>query len=275
MAAKLQELPDLYAILGVDSTATLPQIKSAYRKLAHAYHPDVSQEVGTEEKFKEVSAAYEVLKDARKRAGYDASRPQYPTAPRPPRPDPEEETAPPVARRNESERADVRVNVVLTYAEAISGVTKKVNYKRREPCTVCNGRPNPGRPCRVCWDVGRVDAVRWHMWTIAPGAATGTSMRVEGAGDRLPNKTGDLLMTVMLQKQVGIERRGTDFHTTRKVPLGILRSGGEVKVEGPSGVLVVRIRPETPPGTVLRLANLGLPFAGGCGALFVTLKGAH
>ncbi|HET7135299.1 MAG TPA: DnaJ domain-containing protein, partial [Casimicrobiaceae bacterium] len=62
---------DYYATLGVGRDATADQIKAAYRKLARKYHPDVSKEAGTEEKFKEVSEAYETLKDAEKRAAYD------------------------------------------------------------------------------------------------------------------------------------------------------------------------------------------------------------
>src|SRR5438046_3069487 len=62
---------DYYAILGVDRKAGADDIKKAYRKLAHKYHPDVSKEKDAEEKFKEVSEAYETLSDTEKRAAYD------------------------------------------------------------------------------------------------------------------------------------------------------------------------------------------------------------
>ena len=65
------EFKDYYKILGVDESADDKAIKSAYRKLARQYHPDVSKESNAEEKFKEVSEAYEVLKSADKRAEYD------------------------------------------------------------------------------------------------------------------------------------------------------------------------------------------------------------
>jgi len=62
---------DYYEILGVTRGADADEVKRAYRKLARKYHPDVSKEKNAEDKFKEVQEAYEVLRDAEKRAAYD------------------------------------------------------------------------------------------------------------------------------------------------------------------------------------------------------------
>ena len=62
---------DYYQILGVSRDAGTSDIKKAYRKLARKYHPDVNQDAGAEEKFKQVNEAYEVLKDTDKRQAYD------------------------------------------------------------------------------------------------------------------------------------------------------------------------------------------------------------
>lgn len=62
---------DYYEVLGVDRNADAAQIKKAYRQLARQYHPDVNDSAEAEEKFKEVSTAYEVLSDPEKRQIYD------------------------------------------------------------------------------------------------------------------------------------------------------------------------------------------------------------
>ena len=68
------EFKDYYKILGVKADADGKEIKSAYRKLARKYHPDVNPEKGSGEQFKEVAEAYEVLKKAERRAEYDELR---------------------------------------------------------------------------------------------------------------------------------------------------------------------------------------------------------
>src|SRR5437016_994597 len=65
------EFRDYYKVLGVERTASADQIRKAYRRLAHKYHPDVSKEPNAEARFKEMQEAYEVLKDPEKRAAYD------------------------------------------------------------------------------------------------------------------------------------------------------------------------------------------------------------
>ena len=67
----MAEKRDPYEVLGVSKSASADEIKSAYRKLARKYHPDLNKEPGAEEKFKEVQEAYDILSDADKKAKYD------------------------------------------------------------------------------------------------------------------------------------------------------------------------------------------------------------
>lgn len=62
---------DFYEVLGINKSASKDEIKSAYRKLAKKYHPDINKEPGAEEKFKEVQEAYDILSDDKKRQMYD------------------------------------------------------------------------------------------------------------------------------------------------------------------------------------------------------------
>ena len=69
------QFKDYYAILGVPKTASQAEIKSAFRKLARQYHPDVvnpSEKAEAEKRFKEINEAYEVLGDPEKRQKYDS-----------------------------------------------------------------------------------------------------------------------------------------------------------------------------------------------------------
>jgi curved DNA-binding protein len=68
---------DFYEILGVSRTATQDEIQRAYRKLARAHHPDVNKDPGAEDRFKDVSEAYNVLHDPETRRRYDAFGPDF------------------------------------------------------------------------------------------------------------------------------------------------------------------------------------------------------
>ena len=151
---------DYYEVLGVSKSASDDEIKKAYRKLSKKYHPDINKEPDAEEKFKEVSEAYEVLSDSQKRAAYD----QYGHASTDPNfgaggfgggfdgfsgggfggfEDIFESffggggrSANPNAPRQGS---DLQYTLDLTFEEAIFGAEKEVKFNREDSCDTCHG----------------------------------------------------------------------------------------------------------------------------------------
>jgi molecular chaperone DnaJ len=167
---------DYYEILGIPRTASPDDIKTAFRKLARQYHPDVSKEADAEEKFKEINEAYGVLSDPQKRTRYDqygraglgemGGMPDYATmdfsdifeqffginmggGSRSRRP-----------RRGR----DLQVRLDLTFEEAVFGAEKTVEVTRNETCGTCRATgAEPGtspQRCNTCEGRGEVRQVR-------------------------------------------------------------------------------------------------------------------
>ncbi|XP_042419306.1 chaperone protein dnaJ A7A, chloroplastic-like isoform X1 [Zingiber officinale] len=165
---------DFYSILGVSRNASKSEIKSAYRKLARSYHPDVNKESGAEQKFKEISNAYEVLADNEKKSLYD----KYGEAGLKGADMGMGDFNNPFdlfeslfegmggmggtrgARNRPMQGDDEGYNLVLNFKDAIFGVEKDIEVTRLESCGTCNGSgAKPGtktRKCRTCGGQGQV-----------------------------------------------------------------------------------------------------------------------
>ena len=173
----MQNYKDYYAILGVPRNATQEEIKRAYRRLALKYHPDRNPgNKEAEEKFKEISEAYEVLSDPEKRAIYDSQgyaglrshgfrgfedisdifrafsdlfEEFFGFSPR------EEQ------RRRDG--ADISTEVWLNFEDLFTGKEVKVSYSRHEACPTCGGvgydKEKGTKVCSVCGGKGRVTYV--------------------------------------------------------------------------------------------------------------------
>ncbi len=177
---------DYYEVLGVKKDASADEIKKAFRRLARKHHPDAG---GSEEKFKQINEAYEVLSDAEKRKQYDQYGQYFsgmPPGAGGPGPGggfhyqvnvedlgdlgdlfgsvfsgftggvggrPQQAAQ---ARRG----ADLQYDVSLTFDEALKGVSKKVEIQRAEKCTTCKGtgaKPGTSRTtCLTCAGSGSV-----------------------------------------------------------------------------------------------------------------------
>src|SRR5262245_28105489 len=166
-------MADYYAVLGVARTASDDDIKKAYRKLAMTYHPDRNNgSKEAEERFKEITEAYDVLRDAQKRVAYD----RYGEAGLRGgaggfhHVDLSEAlgifmrdfggfggfesmfgAASPQGGGGPRGGADVKITIPLTLAEVASGVEKKINLKVLDPCDRCDGNgAEPGSKAQTC-----------------------------------------------------------------------------------------------------------------------------
>ena len=169
---------DYYEVLGVPRNATADELKSAFRRLARQYHPDVNKAPDAEERFKEVNEAYAVLSDEDKRSAYDrfghaGVRGQYGS------PDFGVDFTnfadifgdlfgfgrQTTRQRNAPRRgADLQSRLDLSFEEAVFGVDREIEITRDEICTTCNGSgAEPGTTptrCSSCNGSGEVRQVR-------------------------------------------------------------------------------------------------------------------
>lgn len=167
---------DYYNLLGVSKNSSKSEIKTAYRKLARQYHPDVNKESDAEARFKEISNAYEVLSDDEKRSIYD----QYGEAGLKgagaggasgfSNPFDLFETffggmgmggmGGTSTRSRPMQGADEQYDLRLNFLEAIFGTTKDIDVSRLETCNTCDGSgAKPGtspKPCSRCGGQGQV-----------------------------------------------------------------------------------------------------------------------
>jgi molecular chaperone DnaJ len=249
---------DYYKVLGVAPSATDKEITRAYRKLAKEHHPDANP--GSEERFKEISAAYDVLGDAEKRKEYDEVR-----------------AAGPIGgfgtpgggtfrvddmgdlsdlfgglfggggrtrtQRGPQRGADMEAQLHLSFQDAVHGVTTSVNVPSEVRCSNCRGSG------------------------AAPGTATHTCPRCGGSGS-LNDNQGLFSLSTVCPDCMG---RGTLFDTPCPVCHG---SGTEHKVRS----VKVRVPAGVTDGQRIRVRGRGAPGQGMAppGDLYVVVHvGAH
>lgn len=167
---------DYYELLGVGRNAGEEEIKKAYRKLALKYHPDRNPgDKQAEEKFKEISEAYQVLTDSEKRAQYDQFGHAAFGTEGPFRGGFDFSSgfedifgdifgeffgAGAAKRRGRVRGNDLRYNLTLNFEEAVFGAEKKIKIPRQGPCDTCHGSGSkPGsspRSCPTCRGRGQV-----------------------------------------------------------------------------------------------------------------------
>ena len=259
---------DYYKILGVSRDAKADEIKKAYRKLARQHHPDVNPgNKAAEEKFKDISEAFDVLSDEKKRAIFDRFGYYSDQIP------PEAATASDGAGFDFShfdtsnfqdifsdifsnlrgrgsqvyaqpERgADLEYSVSISFDEAMRGTTLNVEIER---------------------DKGR-DKIAVK---IPAGVDTGSRIRVAGKGNAgmYGGTAGDLYIITNVGSHPYFKRKGDNIHCTIPITVPEAALGAKIEVPTIDGKARLRIPPGTQSGQQFRLKERGVPSLRGGGA---------
>jgi DnaJ-class molecular chaperone len=285
---------DYYEVLGVARTASDAEIKKAYRKLARKYHPDVNPgDKRAEEKFKELSEAYEVLSDSDKRKKYDQLGENWKAG--------SDFTPPPgwenvrveygdlgdvfggstggfsdffqsiFGERTRAARggagfamrgSDVEAEIELTLEEAHRGSKKSLSFQATQTCPTCGGSGTVGgQRCGTCRGAGVVLQPKTLDVNIPPGLRDGSVVRLEGQGEPGAGgaRSGDLYLRVRLLPHPVFKLVGED-DVQVELPISPWEAvlGARVTVPTLEGSVEVTIRPGTRGGQRLRLREQGL-----------------
>ncbi len=248
---------DYYDVLGIPREASEADIKSAFRRLAREYHPDVNKSEDAEERFKEINEAYAVLSDAQKRSAYDrfghAGLDGMGGAPDFTNVDLgdifEELFGFGFGRRSARQQrnaprrgGDLQYNLTLEFEEAVFGVEKEIEFSRDEECDRCSGSgAEPGTQpatCPTCKGHGEVRQTRQTLFGNMVQVTTCPNCRGTGEIIGSPCKTCN---------GRGLERK--EVNRTVDIPSGV-DSGNQVRLGnegqpgtngGPKGDLYIAI----------------------------------
>ncbi len=246
---------DYYEVLGVQRNASAEELKSAFRKMARQYHPDVNKEHDAEERFKEINEAYAVLSDDEKRAAYDryghaglngmGGMPDFSTM------DFSDIFGEFFGFGGQSQRrqrnaprrgADLSYTLQLTFEESIFGVEREVEITRDEVCTTCRGsKSEPGSsPTRCATCGGRGEVRQVHQTFLGSMVQVTTCPTCSGSGEVINNPCHTC-------RGRGLERK--NVRKTVSIPGGVdtgtqIRLAGEGQPgvnNGPNGNLYLEI----------------------------------
>ena len=279
------EFKDYYAILGVEPAADEKTIKTAYRKLARKYHPDMNKEAGAEDRFKEVAEAYEVLSSAEKRAEYDQLR-QYGRAG-------ESFEVPPGWQRTGgfgAQHEHFGGGDFSDFFESIFGGQPGAHHRARPPRRgrdielelpvfleeTLGEQSKPIDYALPAFDEHgrRINQPKSLNVRIPAGVADGERIRVKGQGAPGVNggPNGDLYLVIRLVPHPIFDVDGHDLIVT--VPLAPWEAALGAKVEVPtlSGRIHLSIPPDSQSGQRLRIKGKGLSSRHAAGDLYAVLK---
>ncbi len=231
-----------YDILGVKPNSSADELKNAYRKLAHKFHPDVC---GDERMFKLVTEAYEALA-----AGAPQASPSKPQT----------ATPPPVKPKSP---ADIHADLMITAKEAKDGTSRLVNIVQTRQCPECRDTK-----CKKCNGTGEVIGHKKINVKIPPGVLDGHKLRVKGEG----NLNGDLYLTVHIEDALRIKYDGANIRYLLPLAPHQAVLGADVIIPAYDGQVHLIIPPMTNSGQIFTFAGQGMTGKDGKGDLIVTVR---
>jgi molecular chaperone DnaJ len=267
-------------LLKIRRDATQDEVKRAYRRLARELHPDVNPDPETQERFKEITQAYEVLSDTDKRRMYDmgmdpfasgasagAAGPFGPGFPLSDLMDAFFGGAGGATARGPRSRAQ---RDICGGRGEVSQVTRSFlgQVMTTRVCPGCGGFGTViPRPCPECDGDGRVRTRRTIKVRIPAGVEDGTHIQLAGEGEVGPGggPPGDLFLEVVQRPHAIFERQGDDLHCTVTIPMVAAALGASLSVDSLDGPADVDIRPGTQSGQVIPLYGQGVRHLSGNG----------
>lgn len=289
---------DYYKTLGVSKTASQEEIKKTYRKLAVKYHPDKNKgDKAAEEKFKEISEAYNVLGDPEKRKQYDqlgSNWNQYRKAGG----DPSGFDWSKYAGQNRGGQQQYEFQG--DFGDFFGGGGRGGGFSDFFQNMFGGGFGQPGgsygpgsaglkgQDYQASLAISLEEAYSGTTRSFAvngkqlriklkPGIEDGQTLKLKGKGAPGPQggQAGDLYLTIGVAEKPGFRREGKDLYTTATTDLYTAILGGKITVPALSGPVAVPLAPYTPNEKVLRLRGKGMPEYGKPevkGDLYVTVK---
>ncbi|BCJ41277.1 molecular chaperone DnaJ [Actinoplanes ianthinogenes] len=270
---------DFYDTLGVARDVSTDDIQRAYRKLARTYHPDVNKDPGAEDRFKDISEAYDVLSDPEQRRRYDAFGPDFRQVP----PDMDQQAwararAGAGARGGgQTRRGGGPAEQAYTWSGGFQDIDLESMFGgmfggrgggRFGPVPGADQEAEIELPVEEAYAGGHrtvtlsgPDGSRTLDVTIPPGVTDGQRIRLSGQGGRGSDgaTAGDLYLVVRLAPHPRYRVDGRDITVTLPLAPWEAALGASVAVDTPGGEGKVRVPPGTSSGRRLRLKGRGLP----------------
>ena len=264
-----------YDTLGVGKGAAEKDIRQAYRRLARQYHPDVNPgDKSSEQRFKEINEAYEVLSDPEKRKKYDQYGDRWKHADQIEQERQRTASGPFVWEYGGDPSSDFGGSIFEDLFGGRGFGRASTSYRRRpaveQPVTVSLQEACTGTTRVIQINGGQGPGRRLEV-KIPPGVDNGSRIHVR------PDESGseDVYLVVSVRPDARFERRGNDLHTKVDVPLVDAVLGGEVRVPTLAEPVMLKIPPETQNGRSFRLSGKGMPRLGSPetrGSIYATVQ---